>query len=68
MKAKGINKKLPDLEEFVGERLEPAVVIKALKKKEEEVKEGKERIDALMADKGEKKQEKKPEVEAVYGV
>lgn len=65
MKAHKIDKKLPSLEEFVGERLDDAVNIKALKKKEEEVKEGKSRIEELM---GEKKEEKEAKTEVKYGV
>lgn len=67
MKAYKIDKKLPSLEEFVGEKLDEVVNIKALKKKEEEVKEGKSRIEELMAGKV-KEEKKEAETEVKYGV
>lgn len=66
MKAHKIDKKMPSLEDFVGEKLDEVVNIKALKKKEEEVKEGKDRIEEIMGGKKEEKEEKETEVK--YGV
>jgi len=69
IKAKGIDKRMPSLEEFVGERLDEPVKIKALKKREEEIEKDKGRIDELAKKLGDAdKEEKKPEAEAVYGV
>ena len=60
---------MPSLEEFVGERLDEPVKIKALKKREEEIEKDKGRIDELAKKLGDAdKEEKKPEAEAVYGV
>lgn len=68
MKAHQIDKKLPELEEFVGEKLDSSVNIKAVKKREEELEKDKKRIEELAGKLGEVSEKKEKTAEAVFGV
>lgn len=48
MKAKEIDKKLPNIEEFVGEKLEEVSQMRAKKKREEELEEDKKKIEEIV--------------------
>jgi len=68
MKAWKIDKKLPELEEFVGEKLESVVNLKAAKKREEELEKDKDKIDELLSKVEQKKEDTEDKTGAVYGV
>lgn len=57
MKARGINKKLPKVEEFIGEKLEELPMRKKDKAKEEEKKKDTEKIESILKLNEEKKEE-----------